>query len=378
MTIIETESPLSRALLKSFLLFAVSVAFFVGSAWAGESSKVLIAPSTNQLFASDDVIAIRLEAPFSELFARKAGGLFEAKKVWVEGKLFAGEQEIAVRLRMRGYSSLGIVCSFPKLMLKIDKDASKGTVFEGVDKVDLGTHCLEEKEAKEKQFDGLRFPHREALLYQWAKILEVPTYAARPATVTYTDSSRTSPIPSVTRPAFFLEHLSSLKKRANASEIRPVKDSLHPFEDLTAKDAPKLVWKSPEESTTLNRDQLARVALFESLIGNGDWRMSSTELWNVKVLELPSGEWITIPMDFNFSSITLGYPASETNWLYGAFTFWPAASKETRLRSIEDFEAKKSALLETIEVLKNEDPEGYRIAKESLSSKFETFAKLKE
>jgi hypothetical protein len=356
----------------------ITIFFFVVSSGANESSKALVQPNGSQLFASDDIIAIRLEAPFSELFAKKAGGLFEAKKTWVDGKIYAGDHEIAVRLRMRGYSSLGILCSFPKLMLKFDKEASKGTVFEGVNKVDLGTHCLDEKEAKEKKkFEGLRFPHREALLYQWAKVLEVPTYAARSATVTYTDSSRINPMPSLTRPAFFLEHLSSLKKRAQAIEIRPVNDSLHPFEDLTAKDAPKLVWKSPEESTALSRDQLARVAFFESLIGNGDWRMSSTELWNVKVLELPSGEWITIPMDFNFSSIALGVPVGETNWAHGAFAFWPAASKEVRLRIIEDFEAKKSALFETVESLKIDDPDGYKKAKESLASKFETFAKMK-
>lgn len=272
------------------------------------------------LFRDFSVIHATLKAPFAEMFNYDRQNFTEAwnaKKAFVAGELILEGRTIPVEIRLRGYTSLG-KCAFPKLMLKFPKDsgrtAAQGTVFEKIAKLDLNTHCQPRPESDSQEpnyndpFLFMRENHSEALIYKWAEILGVPTMKSRPAWMTYIDSStKQTPLPTTTEQAFFIEHFSAFLKRVEGNEIRHSKDVFHPRDPNDEETRYEFVdlGKHPQ----MDAMAYAKMALFETLIGNNDWRINDHELWNVRVFEDKNGKWITVPLDFNFTAIALGLGA---------------------------------------------------------------------
>ncbi len=345
------------------------------------SAQDPVVPSDAPLFVAAEVLSLRLDAPFARLFSKiDPDDLTKSKKETVAGKIVVGRRELSVVIRPRGNSTLRH-CTFPKLELEWEKSAAKGTPFEGLKKVDLGTHCMTELELDDARNwtkvygQGMQFPFREDLAYRWARILGITTYATRRASIAYVDTSVESPRPTVVRSALFVEPASALLKRASSVEIRPVRDRQRPDE---AADKPQMrkLWEGVEAAPRLDLDHMARVILFQFLIGNTDWQLKPDLLWNLKVLEMPSSKWLLMPEDFNLSILALGWKAEPIPWTRGDFKYFHAASKQARLAAIVAIEAKRRELLDSIDML-GDDPEGKRAATTLIGAKLEELAKEK-
>ncbi len=288
------------------------------------------------LFSVYEPLTVAIRAPFKKLFAG-------ARDFNVDGTVYVDTKTIPVRLRARGYFTRG-GCHFPKLMLKFKKKEIKGSLFEGNSKVDLNTHCDPKAEFKHFMVKSEE-PYREALLYVWAGIINVPSYSTRPARITYidTDSGET-----ITQWAFFLEHMSSFQQRAQAVEIRharPTNRMLEPDEEG------KVLHRflGPDQHKELDLVQLARVGVFQNLILNGDSRLSENEIHNLKLLQMPSGAWFPIPMDLNFAAIAMSdNPGGIWNEDHPYFAKIP----KERLREIlQDVVNKRAELLASLAFL---------------------------
>lgn len=349
------------------IIFALLTALLISN--SAVASEIL--PNTDVLFAGDTAIAVSLEAPFSELFANKekVADKFLVKKLKVIGKLIYGEAVIPVEIRMRGFSSL-TKCKFPKLTLKISKTAAVGTIFEGLEKVDLSTHC-EATKNDQNFMGGMEFAHREALVYRWLKIMDIPAYSIRMASVTYKDSSLLKPLPSVTKPAFFIENLSSFLKRADGIEIRSIVDlDQHPASPDTKEH--RAAYREFGQHPQIDRTQLARITLFENLIGNYDYLLERDLIWNLKLIELKDGRWFPIPLDFNLSGVSRGEEVRDISYN----EFFSGAEKDLQLKLIEELVTKKELLYQAITLLESNSV-GMNAFREALNSKLKALEILK-
>ena len=338
------------------------VVFLFSTAAFKASAEILpspgIAPNSKALFASFDAIDVRIEAPFQELIQKKMNFL-EAKKLRVQGRLFTDGKEIPVEIRLRGFSSLQN-CNFPKFTLYLDETAIQGTIFEKVKKVDVATHCDLDPTGKEQgavmYFGAMKYNHREALLYKWAEILRIPTYASRPANMTYKDTAILD-ASEIKAQGFFVEHLDSFVKRTGGIEIRAVNDGLHVNAADDKEPKFKNLYVDLPQHPQIDRQQLARIAFFNAFIANNDWRLRENEIWNLKLIELPNGSWFPIPMDFNLSGLMVGqtgYPMM----LYDSI--WESADPELKRQTAQLYVEKLPELgAIAVSTLKN-DPEGLK------------------
>ena len=346
---------------------------FVILLFFNSSASALDAPA-DRLFSNVTVLNdLQIEANFAEIFLNKNNPM-RTQDVWHEGKIIVGAKTIATQIRLRGWSSQHI-CPFPKLMLKFKSKETQGTIFEGIKKLDLSTHCYPDADQSEKQFFvEMKYAHRESLIYEWLKILGIPAYKTRPAKITYVDRSATGALPTETHQAFFLQHLSEFKEEhLFGREIKPVNDRFRQQWELKNPDkvgtdeAPLYLFESPEKHAQLDRGRLAEVCLFEMIIGNNDWRMNHQELWNVKLFQNQNQAWVTVPLDFNLSALAMGRPPYMTSPVHDEKKQWyDLATFDQKKAIIEKFQSKIPELAASIEFLKAEDEVGYSSYQQTL------------
>lgn len=330
----------------------------------------------DRLFSNFSVLnQIQIEANFAEMFLNKDTG--QGREKWYDGQVHLGSKTIPTQIRMRGYSSM-YICPFPKLMLKFKSQDTRGTVLEGVKKLDLATHCYPDSfQGERKFFVEMKYAHREALLYRWLQILGIPAYKARPAKVTYIDRSTTNALPTETHQAFFIQHLSEfMKENGLTREIKPVADQFRADwekrnpEKVGTDEAPLYVFESPEKHEQLDRARLAEVALFEAIIGNNDWRMNEKELWNVKILMGADQSWKPVPLDFNLSAPILARTPQlnipQIRTIFFRQSWFDLATTGQRLALVEKMISKIPELTTSVEMLNAEDEVGYRIFLQTL------------
>lgn len=326
------------------------------------------------LFSKSEVLNLVIEAPFKKLFEQRSQGMEIAKEAEVDGSLLIAGKKIKTEIKMRGHSTV-MNCPFPKLKLKLDKADGKGTEFEGVKKLDLGTHCAgPETSADDMMYAPMVFNHREALLYKWAEMLEIPTYGVRMANITYRDTSDPSAVSEITHQAFFLEHLDSFLKRAGATEIRKVEDA--PTSAGEEDEPVKYLFKGIEDHPQIDKAKLAEIALFEAFIVNLDWDIGPQTLWNMKMIELPAGAWLVVPMDFNltkFASAAADEIAMGDLFRQDLFSL---ADRATQLGFVEKLESKKTDIMHSVDLL-SADPAGREKFKTHLEAHFKFVSELK-
>jgi len=272
------------------------------------------------LFSSYELLTLQLKAPFGELF----GSARDDDSVAVSGTLSYRNpdgREVAlpgVKLSLRGHTSRRETeCAFPKLKIHF-QSAPGDPVFAGVSTVKIGSHC-DDREGLTPRFGRLpneRSPLREAFVYRLLDVLQVPSYLARPARITYTETGTDSPkFPQpITRNAMLLEDDDDAKKRYGVDQEIDV-------------DA----FTSARE--TFDDADVARAAFAEALIGNFDWclKMSDDDtyrcdarrkLWNVMALRGTR----TLPLIYDFD--VSGMVAGEHRWFGKIFNeaFLPSRS----------------------------------------------------
>ena len=228
------------------------------------------------LFASNEPLVLRLEAPFGSLKSTKS----KAQPEYMEGtlKLQEGgvEKAFPVRVRLRGHSRKEL-CDFPPLLLNFKTSDLKGSVLEGEDKLKLVTHC--KPTAAYEQYLLLEY-----LSYRALNLLTDMSLRARMLNVTYYDTERKHQVD--VQPGMFIENEERFAERKG----------------FTQAELPRI------EPKQYDRDALGLVDMFEYFIGNTDWSavlgsQGSLCCHNIVPYQRPDGVLMPVPYDFDSSGM---------------------------------------------------------------------------
>jgi hypothetical protein len=177
-------------------------------------------------------------------------------------------------------------CEFPPLTVNFAGATTKGTVFHGLDKPRLTSYC--------RNNDGYeQYVIQELQLYRIYHLLSPASHAARLLHVTYTDSA-TGKV-EATRYAFVIEGRDELAARLKGQWL-------------------KQKGAGPSDLQPLNS---AIVGLFQFLIGNTDWGIST--LHNTELLGDQQGEVTVVAFDFDYAgAVNARYATPDPRFLVGS------------------------------------------------------------
>jgi hypothetical protein len=282
-----SPEPKRRAFMSPLLRIPLSVAPFCVLAVGGGTfacAQELAPPSQEEieaarsapLFASHELLEITLEADFQALKKedRSRDSREERPGVlrWTDAGGSANSQEIQIRTR-GNFRLSQRNCDFPPLRLNVKKGATKGTLFDGQDKLKLVVTC------KLGQDYWEQYVLLEYMAYRTLNVLTDLSLRVRLARVTYVDTSgKDDPF---TRFAFLIEPDEMMALRNNARVV----------EWNTGQLDPRLV----EARTAILMDS------FEYMIGNTDW--SGVEMHNMILVRTWENVPYTVPYDFDFSGL---------------------------------------------------------------------------
>ena len=245
-------------------------------AWSGRADAQageVSAPA--DLFASDEPLSLKLEAPFTAVRRKGVEPEYEAARLTYTAP--SGETIVSdLRVRARGKSRREL-CTFPPLLLNFRARAVAGTVFEGQNRLKLITHC--EAAAANAQYVFLEY-----LAYRAQSLVTGLSLRVRRADVTYVDMERGRTI--AVGPGILLEDEEQFAARLG----------LQKTDDQSLARA-----RYDEESLLL-------LETFEYFIGNTDWSAFAgppgTECChNVVPLARDDGKLVPIGYDFDSSGL---------------------------------------------------------------------------
>ncbi|NOX95483.1 MAG: hypothetical protein GXP04_10445 [Alphaproteobacteria bacterium] len=231
------------------------------------------------LFQSDEMLHIRIEAPFGEL-TRKAPNSTDP---YTATLILNGEikEQHAITLSARGRSRRDRnLCTFPPLRIAFNEKPNEPSLFHKQKRLKLVTHC--KKSSAYQQYYLLEYT-----AYKLLNIMTPISLRVRMAEIDYVEAGSGKTI--ATRIGFFIEDTDDAAKRNDMKEI-----------DLPDIDMPQL-----------NTQAAARYALFQYMIGNLDWSMHNGPedrdcCHNTKLVgaakDSTSG-LIPVPYDFDYSGL---------------------------------------------------------------------------
>lgn len=229
-----------------------------------------------KLFDSSDTLALEIKGPWRHLVKNKKNeDPYPASMTWTDetGKTTT----VPVTVERRGITRQ-VVCEFPPIRLRMEKEAVKGTTFRGQDKLKLVTHC--DKGERWEQYYV-----KEMLAYQIYNQITPISHRVRPLTITYAESEGGGDQPQ--RFGFLIEDDGDVAKR---NELK--KQDVYDIE-------PELM--EPQSAS--------RFAFFQYMIGNVDWSSltgpgSNLCCHNAVLLGTePTGNLIPLPYDFDSSGL---------------------------------------------------------------------------
>ena len=178
---------------------------------------------------------------------------------------------VDAQLKTRGIFRLKpAICGFPPLRLNIVRKSAKGTMFEGLDRPKLVTHCQDRP-------DYEQIILHEYLLYKMYNAVTPLSFRARLARMVYEDVlGKTKPD---TAWGFLIEE----------------------DEAMAARNGGKILKQKGAQPADLDQEAMTRVSVFQYMIGNTDW--SVPVLHNVTLVMLPTGAVIPVAYDFDFAGI---------------------------------------------------------------------------
>jgi len=194
--------------------------------------------------------------------------------------------EIIVR---GGWRSLRKNCNFPPLFIRFPQAQSTGTPFEGQLIVPLTTHCHSGSPSIEDHFSRSHRNYEQYLLkeylgYRLYNLITDTSLRVRLTRINYIqpEDSRKS----VTKYAFFSEHFESAAERSKT----------------------KLLPRRVFDHKLLDTRSVDLLAQYHFMIGSTDW--SILEQHNTRLLELPTGTYVPLPYDLDFSGLVNAHYAS--------------------------------------------------------------------
>jgi hypothetical protein len=251
---------------------AVALTMSIGAAGAQSPAAGAAADSVKpvKFFQSETPIAVTLTTNIKRLKNDKPDKNGNAP--WRAATLAYTDAEgatvtVPVRARVRGIWRLKN-CEIPPLRLNFSNDATKKTIFKGLDKPKLVGFCRDQDNYEE-------YILREFQLYRVYHTLTPASHAVRLLKMTYVDSA--SGKKQAVRYAFIEEDPAAMAQRLHGTLPKTkgaLPDDLEPVHD-------------------------AVVGLFQYLIGNTDFAISA--LHNAELFASNTGEYWPIVYDFDFS-----------------------------------------------------------------------------
>ncbi len=229
--------------------------------------------SAQGLFRSDEPLTITLTTNLRDLTReRDSTNLrwFGTELKWLDSA--GAERTMPAELRARGHFRRQTAnCAFPPLFLRAARGDREGTILQGNPRVKIVTPC------RPASADYQQYIFTEYLAYKAYEIIDTMHHRTRLAQITYVDSAgRGRPI---TVTGFFLE---------TAEEVAD-------HYDLANFESPGTTWDFLEDEI------IARISLFQFMIGNTDW--STSGLHNIIVLRSPEATYRAIPYDFDWTGL---------------------------------------------------------------------------
>jgi hypothetical protein len=193
------------------------------------------------LFASHEILDVVVEGPLNSVIKERGDDKDSFEGV-VRYASDGSEVSVPVKLRTRGAFRLQkSVCPFPPIRVHVDSAGAVGTLFDGLDKIKMVTHCHDKREEYEQN------ALLEYLLYRTYNLFTEASFRARLARVTYIDAEAKRD--TLTRYAFFIEPIEAVAAR-NGYEVLEV---------------PMV---PPDQ---MQQGELALYEVFQYMIGNTDW-----------------------------------------------------------------------------------------------------------
>jgi hypothetical protein len=260
-----------------------------------------------KLFRSDEPLKLKLSSDFAQLFAQKAGaGRTPGFPGTLEFEEAGMPQKIPLNVRTRGQSSIQTLPE-PKLKVKLDANARKGTIFEKEGSLEIGVQGgAGGKDALGRVLIP-EAPVREAAAYSVLEEMGLCVPRARVANFDYVDAQGRVR----SQPAFLCEDADSLAKRYFGDKGTELGNIGNP-------DA------QPDVRATLKTEDVLRLNLGLMLVGNQDWMFSvsgdkskptvtgdPSNMHNTKMIFLPDptnpkrGEAKPVATDFDLSNFVL-------------------------------------------------------------------------
>lgn len=188
------------------------------------------------LFASNEILELTLDGPIREIVARG-----EKSTDPHPATLSAAGESHAIQLSARGNSRrLKELCRFPPLRVRFEAKPDEASLFHRQGSIKLVTHCRDSDSAEQTML-------REYAAYRLYNVLTPESFRVRLARVSYRDGESEY----VRRLAFFIEDGDDTARRLGLKE-------------LDVGDTPL---------AQVDREDAARYALFQYMIGNTDWAM---------------------------------------------------------------------------------------------------------
>jgi len=243
-------------------MFKISLCVLLFSSFLATAA----AAETDTLFMSEEVIRMELRADFTEIESDRTGTVKPHEGQLTYFNTDGSEVKLPVVVSVRGHFRKDPAnCTFPPLMISFREDDVVNTVFRGQGKLKLVTPCQNDDDLID-----------EYLVYKLYNRVTDLSLKARLVKVEYYDTAGDSSI--YERYSFFLEN----KKHTAGRNGLVQKDYfLTPF--------------------SLNRDNYMKLAIFQYMIGNKDWFVTSRH--NIIIMQTDDGDQnpYAVPYDFDFS-----------------------------------------------------------------------------
>jgi len=222
---------------------------------------------SERLFENSEILKLTILSDFSSLMQDRGND-----RSYHKGLLYylTSDRDTIfrkIKLKTRGnFRRDPANCKYPPIMLKFGKMDAVDSVFANQSKLKLVTQCQLEN-----------YVLLEYLAYRINNLLTDQSYRVRLAHITYSDLESKEAY--YTHYAFFIENEEELATRIHAELYKP--NVVQYF---------------------LDREHVISMAMFQYLIGNDDWYVTSRH--NVSILKLVKSEDpIAIPFDFDWSEL---------------------------------------------------------------------------
>lgn len=270
-TIKFTKEPfkaLFMILYKYLIFFLIYFQFFSTS--LGQTTRHFY---KGDLFDNDSILELTIKLNFDSLYKGSFSETKQYKGFMSYYSSVDSELILPVRISKRGhFRKMYNVCSFPPLRVEFSMKKAKKSLFDGMDKIKMVTHCIN----ADSSFD--QYVIEEYMIYKIYNIITDYSFKVKLAQIQYIDISGKYPI--MKRFGFFIENSGSLANRMKGTKL-------------------EYHYVYPE---VVDQYHYCLMGLFQYMIINTDWSINLAH--NIELIGLnPSFRPVAVPFDFDMAEL---------------------------------------------------------------------------